>query len=1018
MKKTKNSKKSTTKNRGRGINPIIPIIAVVEVIALIAASTYAWYYLSVTKQITTDVITVSPDSGLDIDFKNANTNDSINIWEYIDDSFKFEPATSLDGRNIYFPTSGTFDATDATKMTFRDGTINDINSKYLNIDFELTNTNPDTEMEVYLNNSSYFYVDNSSDHDITQQSRALRLAFYPNNGASGNVGSEMIYNDSNSSAEDSSSVISGSESASSKLFTIYFDNSVANWSNVYAYIYDSNADMELYPSGTGKNYWAADPLEYTSWEDKNHNKMERVAGSTYSITLTNPIVDKAKTLSGEYVYQQDENGNPVYETNEDGSFVLDENNEKIRKKATFSDGSYEYVASTFDRERKYDTVIFYNGLGKQSVKLSLTDSGKLYTYNSALSNYSYNDELTKEQNNTNEMSTIASNTSVSRFDYTTKTVYFAMPNWWNNCYAYTWYRDGDTDVPYSAWPGDKMKSLGAGIYSYEYNANQSGYILFNDGAASVAGSGVYNQTYNLSLEDGCIYYVNSQSLDSADGNKPKYNCTKFTGKNENGVDTDQYAQMASSTLYFYNNHGWNAPYAKVFVASDNIESQQTFYDIPLISLTGNVYYCTVPQIYERAFFHAKNIESDNDRTKLINSLTDGESDQSDVEIKSGWVYRPLDQKRVGVDNGAGGTYNDKHYAVTGFEYANYIKNDGYAVIAPGVSAGFQRAYSPVVSISNATGTVQRILPAFANSIDNYINNSNNTLFVLPPNSMLSLSMIVWLEGTDEECTTGNYASNLIRLRLEFSTQTVNQGETDVYTYKFYDKTNELWTSNRVKTESGVTVAPVIQLYDKTIKRGYLMDKDDFGTYENATKISVWAVKAPRSIADYGHDIEFRRVNPYNEDEIWNYWDAGPCSTGTHIGTENLTKGAIYAQALSTSATSGTTISFTAFADGSPTREMLINNESQVTNVPERSCGGLWGNHTVHKLYVLDGGATTGKDDYNHLNTRLSDNGGALTIRYTYYYYYKSGASYVAVPVKVEYRGSEYSDSKESLDILI
>ena len=90
-------------------SPLISVVAIIEVILLICVSTFAWFVFSENNVVNTDVISVEPDSGLEIDFNNANENDYINIWNYLEE-FQFEPVTSLDGRNLFIPTTGTFNA--------------------------------------------------------------------------------------------------------------------------------------------------------------------------------------------------------------------------------------------------------------------------------------------------------------------------------------------------------------------------------------------------------------------------------------------------------------------------------------------------------------------------------------------------------------------------------------------------------------------------------------------------------------------------------------------------------------------------------------------------------------------------------------------------------------------------------------------------------------------------------------------------------------------------------------------
>ena len=196
-------KKSTSKYRKFKISPLIPVIAIIEVIVLVAISTYAWFTVSQEKEANTGIITVDADSGLDIDFKNATYNDHINLWDYVPEDFEFTPVTSLDGRNVFVPTSGTFGNTETNNIKFREATINDINTKFIDVDFMLTNTNEDTQVSVYLNNRSHFRVYDNAQQTSGEEidnSRALRLAFYTNDAKHGNVSSQILENTKNEDA--------------------------------------------------------------------------------------------------------------------------------------------------------------------------------------------------------------------------------------------------------------------------------------------------------------------------------------------------------------------------------------------------------------------------------------------------------------------------------------------------------------------------------------------------------------------------------------------------------------------------------------------------------------------------------------------------------------------------------------------------------------------------------------------------------------------------------------------------
>lgn len=905
------SKRSTSKYRKFRISPLIPIVAIIEVVALIGVSTFAWFVYFSNKKVSTGNISVEADSGLDIDFAYQNEEEFINIWNYIDDDFTFEPVTSLDGRNVFIPTSGNFNNVDTNSMVFREGTVNDINSKYINVDFELTNTTQ-YNMDVYLNNNSFFRVKDSGGN--LDESRALRLAFYTNDGNAGNVGSSLIRG--TNTASDGGDTVSSSKDTNA--FTVYFDNSNVKWPSVYAHFWNDN--------GTSSDN--SDDVANATWPGI---QMSRISGSTYMITISNPLLNKGTE------------------------------NERLT----------------------FNSVIFSNnGSETQRVEFSTSNGNGLTK--------SKNGYIFKKE----------SNYTPEKFE--TNTVYFIKPTSWTTdiegndgipdlyCAAF----DNSTPkVSYTSGNGDKMTYVGAGIYSYTYNASQTGEILISN-LSTLANNN--HQTVDFTPQNNRIFYASGINTGGDSSNNKKMTVAQVTRGSDSlhfdAESEDDSLQMKFKTLYFYNTYGWSIPYCLATRTSDSINSCE----IPMTSLSGNVYYCTVPEFYDKVQFHKKGSTSQNDKTV--------EKTSSD-----GTVYRP--------DEITGSGYETKDYI-----YSDYTKETGYPVISPGVSVGFQRSYSPVVSINASTGIATEIIPAFANSVDDYIySGTGSKIFTIEANHMVSLSLVIWLEGTDLATFDKTYPGNNIELNLEFATVTkdgsndgngtpFNLGDSDNYTYRFVDATRELWTSDRQATESGVTVAPVMQLYDCTIGRGYLMEPVSYGSYGGKAKVSTWEVEAPPSIALLGHDIEFRRVNPYNESEVWNYWHPGRVA-GSESDPVYRTKAdraklngsdyTVYAQAKSGSG-EDIVISFTAFADGSPTDEMLQNNDGSYTagsaGVPSVSCGGLWGDYSnsVRTLTVLDG-----TNDY-----WIRKNKGILNMSYSFTY---SGGGKTRT-VNIEYKSSVGHDT--------
>lgn len=828
-----NKKKSTSKYRKFKISPLIPVIAIIEVIVLIVISTYAWFVVSQEKEANTGIISVDADSGLDIDFKNATYNDHINLWDYVPDDFEFSPVTSLDGRNVFVPTSGTFGNDQTNNIKFREATINDINTKYVDVDFMLTNTN-NVNVNVYLNNRSYFRVyDNNhkiDENEPIDNSRALRLAFYTNDAKHGNVSSSILENTKNEDA-----VLAKLENRC----TVFFEKP-SGWSDCNAYI------------------WTGSNQPYIAWPG---SAMTHVAGSVYSYTFSN--------------------------------------------------------------KDNYSKVVFNNGsTGNDNQTADLTIvNGNLY-------------KKSDSENSTGE-------------SYSTKTVYFMKPSDWTGVRAHAFKASNQPDS-FTNYPGDECYYCGCDVYSYTFPTVYEGYsidgIVFNNLANQ------NNKTLDLDAVDGRLYY--------------------FTAGGSNGACS--FTNYTTKTVYLNNSEGWSKPYVKVKAPSGHEVR------VAMTNLSAGIYYATFPGVYTQVGFE--------DRSGYNNETTQVTGTNKYTQytaVTDGEIYRPNEWTSTG-------------FTLTDFSYTGYVGTSGestYAVISPGVSAGFQRAYTPVVGSAPNTGVPTQVVPAFACSLDNYIKSETNpAMFTIPAGGMLDLSMVVWLEGTDKDCTGENYAAKNIDIYFEFSTSFTDSTMGDVavqnnYTYRFYDKTREVWTADRLSNDAGVSVAPVIQLYDDTAKRGYLMHAASTTNIGNTRKVDLWECSAPAELYTDDHDLYFRRVDPYNEDEVWNYWHpVRPKSGSGNTAMQN------------------DVVSFTAFSDGAPAsagETGIAGNETPLdvkdgngntvnAGTPTQSCGGLWGKHTTALLTVIDG--TNGN--------YIKNDKGVMTINYTYKYNKSSSTSQ-----SIEYKAS-------------
>ncbi len=94
-------------------------------------ATFSWFTIQDTATINSQTFTLESASGL-----RVNEGESISNHITLQD-IKLDEASSVDGRNIYFPTTGTFEET-LSNMFFREGTAGDKNVRYVYKDFTIS----------------------------------------------------------------------------------------------------------------------------------------------------------------------------------------------------------------------------------------------------------------------------------------------------------------------------------------------------------------------------------------------------------------------------------------------------------------------------------------------------------------------------------------------------------------------------------------------------------------------------------------------------------------------------------------------------------------------------------------------------------------------------------------------------------------------------------------------------------------------------------------------------------------
>lgn len=108
----------------------LSIVSLILALMVLASSTYCWYVLS-QGEAEGNNVSLTVGQGLRV-------NDLGDSFKRISDNSYLLPASSVDGRNLYFPADGNDFATVTDKLTYRTANAGDRNYSYVQLDFNLT----------------------------------------------------------------------------------------------------------------------------------------------------------------------------------------------------------------------------------------------------------------------------------------------------------------------------------------------------------------------------------------------------------------------------------------------------------------------------------------------------------------------------------------------------------------------------------------------------------------------------------------------------------------------------------------------------------------------------------------------------------------------------------------------------------------------------------------------------------------------------------------------------------------
>lgn len=122
-------------------------VALFLVLSIFAVSTFSWFTIRDTATIDSDPFSLESAAGMRVN-KGEEIRNTITV-----EQAKLEEASSVDGRNMFFPVDRGYgdegQSVDTNEMKFREGTVGDKNNGYIYSDFTLTGQTGG-QVEVYV----------------------------------------------------------------------------------------------------------------------------------------------------------------------------------------------------------------------------------------------------------------------------------------------------------------------------------------------------------------------------------------------------------------------------------------------------------------------------------------------------------------------------------------------------------------------------------------------------------------------------------------------------------------------------------------------------------------------------------------------------------------------------------------------------------------------------------------------------------------------------------------------------
>lgn len=166
---------------------LISLISLLIAVAMLTTITYSWFSIK-TSKLQANNFKLDCGKGLRVNDSGTSELSFSQVENYL------IPASSVDGRNLYFPTDGTDFSSSTESITYRSANVGDKNVNYIQVDFTLTAQQNHTALYINDEKTSIKVKAGNETEWSVPQAAALRSALWSSTAESGVPNVPIVFN--------------------------------------------------------------------------------------------------------------------------------------------------------------------------------------------------------------------------------------------------------------------------------------------------------------------------------------------------------------------------------------------------------------------------------------------------------------------------------------------------------------------------------------------------------------------------------------------------------------------------------------------------------------------------------------------------------------------------------------------------------------------------------------------------------------------------------------------------------